>query len=101
MNNIKNDSTNKHSKPKTLNITKYYVNIFIIFIAGSLVVAILILNDILIQLYDDSNTLSTSINNSPITEQSTIDRLNKLETSAINNNYQTTLPGKINPFAGQ
>lgn len=74
---------------------------FIVIITGGLIASIMILNNILVRSYDETNTSGTT--NSTVTgssfDQSTINRLLKLETSSSNVNYKTLPSGRNNPFS--
>ena len=82
---------------------RYNLVIFIILVTGGLIYSIIILNNIITQ--PNNVTLpgpSPSPSSSPYVssfDQSTINRLQKLETSANNTNYQTLPSGRINPFS--
>ena len=82
---------------------RYNLVIFIVLVTGGLIYSIIILNNIITQPNDDSlpNTGSSSSLSPNISsfDQSTINRLQKLETSANNTNYQTLPSGRINPFS--
>jgi len=78
---------------------RYNLVIFIVLISAGLVVSVLILNNIVSQPTNNSSNPSTNPTATSTFDQSTINRLNKLETSANNTSYQTLPAGRNNPFS--
>jgi len=76
-------------------LIRYNIVIFIVLVSAVLIFAILILNGIIIS--PDTNTGSSTTATS--FDRATINRLDKLETSANNTNYQNIASGRINPFS--
>ena len=94
---MKKNSTTISLKTLLSILSRFNLVIFIVLVAGGLIASILILNKILTQPYANNTVPSTPIG---ITlDQSTIDRLSKLETSANNINYKNLPSSRINPFS--
>ena len=77
-------------------LIRFNVIIFVVLVSGFLILAVITLDNILTQ----PNVITTSPNSSSSTfDMPTINRLQKLNTSANNNNYQTLPAGRTNPFS--
>jgi hypothetical protein len=78
-------------------ISRFNVVIFITIMAIGLIVSILILANILLKPFSASNSEASS---GIITfDQSTIDQLNKLNSSDTNSGYDSLPSGRINPLS--
>lgn len=82
-------------------VRRYNMLIFTLSVAGGLIFAILTLNGILTQPYNSTSSTKTNTvtNNTTTYDQTTINELSKLDTSAKNTVYQTIPSGRINPFS--
>jgi hypothetical protein len=76
---------------------KYSVTIFLVVLVGGLVTAVLMLNTIL-QQSSNPDGYTSSLDNTTF-DQVTIDKVNKLHTSAEATGASTLPGGRINPFA--
>lgn len=75
---------------------RYHFILFIITIAGSLVIVIFLLNNIIVT--SSSSNGYTSPSDSASFDQSTIDRIKQLKTSAENDGQLAPTQGRTNPF---
>lgn len=93
---MKNQSIDNPLKLLVKLVSRYNFVIFIVIVSVSLMVSILVLNGILDRPYTNNSSPNTS---STIFDTSTINRLNKLETSAKNSAYSAQPLGRVNPFS--
>ncbi len=77
-------------------LIKFNFVIFIVLVTSGLIMSVMILNSILARPYADKNG---SNGTTTTFDQQTIDRLNKLNVSTNNINYQTLPSGRTNPFS--
>jgi hypothetical protein len=71
---------------------RYNFVIFVVIIVCSLIFAVIVLSTILSQPDSSSSVTTTDF------DQATINRINGLDTSANNSNYNNLPTGRINPF---
>lgn len=77
-------------------LVRFNFVIFIVLVTSGLIMSVMILNSILARPYADNN----GSNGATTTfDQQTINRLNKLNVSTNNTNYQTLPSGRTNPFS--
>jgi hypothetical protein len=92
---MKSQSTISPLKSIIRLIHRYNFVIFIVIVSVGLMASILFLNDILNRPYTNG---TSSGNTTTIFDVPTINRLNKLESSASNTSYKTVSPGRQSPF---
>jgi hypothetical protein len=95
---MKNISLTNPFKQLANLFVRYNLVIFIVLMSFGLVMSILILNNIISQPTNGNNSNPSSTQPTSF-DQSTINRLNKLEPSASNTSYQTLPAGRNNPFS--
>jgi hypothetical protein len=77
-------------------LRRYHIIIFVIFVAGGLVVIVFMLNSIILR-SSDPDGYTASSNNSTF-DQATIDRIKQLRTSGENDAPLDLSKGRTNPF---
>ena len=75
---------------------RYHLILFVITIAGSLVVVVFLLNNIIVT--SSTSNGYTPQSDSATFDQATIERIKQLKTSAENNGQLAPTQGRVNPF---
>lgn len=93
---MKNSSVNNPLKKFVNLLLRYNFVIFVSMLSVGLIVSVIILTNILTEPYTEDENLNPT---GPTFDQSTIIRLDKLETSASNKSYKTMPSGRADLFS--
>jgi len=96
---MKNKPLTNPFKPIVKIITKFNMTLFILVIAGGLIVSVLALSNILAHQPTSDSSSTPSSTSATTFDQTTIDRLNKLTTSDESSNNQVLPSTRNDPFS--